>query len=149
MVGAEPALPAGEVAPEACGAQLQPGDRLEVARDEREPVRATGGQPLQQRAHARGHESREVVGHQARVVRHGGGAEVAQPGVDRPRVHVAEQEEPAGDVDVGAPGRIEVRGRRLGHAVDVAQRRQDRRGVLGAGLLDERPVDVEEQERHA
>ena len=146
-VRAEAALPLGEVLPEAGRAQLQPRDRLEVARDERVPDAVALRELRQDLGHVRRDVVAQVGRHAPRVLLDRRVTQGEEPVVDALRADAGERQDRARDGEVGPAGRLDAAIGRL-DVVDAPDGRMDRLGVLAARLEQQRPVDVPQQQRH-
>jgi hypothetical protein len=147
VVGAEAALAGRKAVADPGAGQLEPGDRLEVAGHEREPERL---RPLRQRVEQLddpGREPRrEVLRAEVGVGLDGARGDLAGARVDLRGLDPRGEQQRARDRQVRPAGRLDGMAVQLGDAVDVLRRLDDRPRVLGRGALEQRAVDVEQQQ---
>jgi hypothetical protein len=147
VVGPEAALAGREVAPQAGAGQLQARHRLEVPGNEREPeLVATRRQRLEELGHPGRDHAGQVRGAQLGVGLDRGALHVAPPRVGLLPRHPGRDEQVADDRPVGPAGRLDGVGVQRRHAVDGLGRGPQRVGVRLRGALEQRAVDVEEQQ---
>ena len=103
-------------------------------------------EPGEHVGHARGHPRGEIGRAELVVERAAGGDDVVGPRVDRLRRVARGHEQVTGDRPVGAARGLHVTAVELERAVHVDQRPPHRVGVLHRGTLQQRAVDVPEQQ---
>jgi hypothetical protein len=150
VVGAEAALPAGEVMADPRPLELQSRDGLEVARDERErELRRPAGERLEQLDDPRREAGREVGGAELGVGRHRALGDLGGARVDVRRRDARGEQQVARDREVRAARRLDLVRVQVRDAVDLLGRLDDRLRVLDRRTLQQRAVDVEQQQERA
>jgi hypothetical protein len=148
-VRSEAALAVGEVMADAGGAQLQAGDRLEVAGEQRQASAVARRERLEHVGHAGRDELAEILGAQAGVGGDTGDAELLAPRVEAFGGDAQLQADRPRDLVVGPAGSLDPDRAQVADAVDLAQRLVHRLGVGGGGLEQQSAVDVEQQQHAA
>ena len=105
-----------------------------------------GGQRLEQLDDPGREPRREVVRAQVGVGGDGALGDLGRARVDRDRVDACREQQRPRDREVGPARRFDAVGRQVGDPVDLLRRLHDRPRVLRRGTLEQRAVDVEEQE---
>ncbi len=147
MVGAEAALAGREAVADPRALELEPGDRLEVAGDERELERLGAvGERVEQLDDPGGEPGREVARAEVRVGLDRARGDLAGARIDLRALDPGGQQQVARDREVGPAGRLDGVQVQLGDAVDFLGRLDDRPRVLDRGALEQRAVDVEQQQ---
>ncbi len=150
VVGAEPALPAGEVVADAGASELQARDRLEVAGDERErELGPPRGERLEQLDDPGREARREIRRAEIRV---GGDRALGDLGgarVDLRGLDARGEQQRARDREIGPARGLDLVRVQVGDPVDLLGRLDDRPRVLDRGALEQRAVDVEQQQERA
>jgi hypothetical protein len=150
VVGAEAALAGREVVADAGTRELQPRHGLEVARDEREGERGrAAGERLQQLDDAGREPGREVGGAQLRVGLDGARGDLGGALVDVRAPDARGEQQVAGDREVRAARGLDLVREQVRDPVDRLGRLDDRLRVLDRGALEQRAVDVEQQQERA
>ena len=145
-VRAEAALSRLEVGAEPGAGELAPRDRLEVPGHEREPVDVRlGRERVERLGHARRDARGEVGRAQLLVGPDGGGLDLGGARVDPVVADAGGAEQVARDRGVRAPRRLHVDAVER-DAVHRPRRAPERGRVLRRGTLEQRAVDVPEQE---
>jgi hypothetical protein len=150
VVGPEAALPRLEVVADPGPGQLEARDRLEVAGDQGEPeVGLPAGQLPQQLDDPGRHPLGEVGRAQLAECLDGGRLHLAPAHVEVLRGHAGGGEQVADDRAVRAPRRFDPLAVRQRHAVHPLRRLPQRAGMFHRGPLEQRAVDVEEEQEGA
>jgi len=150
VVRAEAALTAREVVADAGALELQARDRLEVAGDQRErELGRPPGERLEQLDDPGGQPRREVRRAEVRVGLDGARGDLGGAGVDLPGLDAGGEQQRARDRQVGPARGLDLVGVQVGDSVDLLGRLDDRPRVLDRGALEQRAVDVEEQQEWA
>jgi len=148
VVGAERPLPEGEPVTQAGARELEPRDRLEVAGHQREAeLVGPGRQAKEQLGDSRGDGRRQVGRAQLGVGGLGRHLDLGRPCRDLVGGNAGRLQQVAGDGAVGLPRDLPQPVVERVEAVDPRRRLAQRGRVLTRGALQQRPVDVPQQQQ--